>query len=407
MTRRGMLQLLAALNALLLAGCGPEGAAQAQSKPAPAKLTKSDGAGVGTITLTQEAESRLGLRVVAARVERIERARTRAGFVERAPDSDVVVRAPFAGVVRASAAGIPRAGTRVQPGRELLWLEPWISPSERAQFTKLHQELNLTRVQSRGALQRALAREAAAMIAVERAQSLLAQDAGSARARDDARGEHEVAVAELAAARALEETLSALSVGDVPARIPILASGDAQIVDVAVAADQSVEAGATLMTLARRDALWLRVPIYVGDLGELATDRDVSWSTGSARGEPRIARPIDAPPSADAAAATVDAWYAVEGVDDELRPGQRVDVTLRERGDEDVLAVPWSAVLYDSQGLTWVYVRVAELTFERRRVEIERRSGDLAVIVAGLAPGVEVVAEAAAELFGVEFGAGK
>ncbi|MBL8801044.1 MAG: hypothetical protein JNN27_03550 [Planctomycetes bacterium] len=395
-----------------LTSCGPQADVKpVKDKPAAAKLERADKDGAVKITLAPQAEARLGLVTVPARRERIARTKTLAGFVERPPDSDILVRAPFAGSVRSAANGIPRAGATVAAGAELLQLEVWITPNEQAQIARLRQDLALSRAQARGVLERAQARLAVTKIAVDRAEALLAQDAGSARARDDALGEHQIATTELEAARALEAELAKLDFDALDgegARIPILASAKAQVLDVTVGAGQRVEAGALLLTLARLDSPWLRVPLYVGDLADAALDRDVTWTTSAdSEAAPRRARPTVAPPSANALAATVDAWFEVEGPNDDLRPGQRVDVTVALRGDEERLAAPWSGVLFDEQGATWVYVRVADHVYSRRRIELVRRSGDLALIARGLTVGDEVVSEAAAELFGVEFGVGK
>jgi hypothetical protein len=66
--------------------------------------------------------------------------------------------------------------------------------------------------------------------------------------------------------------------------------------------------------------------------------------------------------------------------------------------------VPYSALLYDPDGSTWVYVNRAGLTFDRTRVGIRSIRGDLAVLSAGPAAGTKVVAIAAEELFGIEAG---
>jgi hypothetical protein len=75
--------------------------------------------------------------------------------------------------------------------------------------------------------------------------------------------------------------------------------------------------------------------------------------------------------------------------------------------EEDVLSVPWSSVLYDAQGSAWVYTALDEHTFARARIEVECVVDDRAVLAQGPAAGTRVVAQGAAELFGLELGIGK
>ena len=66
-------------------------------------------------------------------------------------------------------------------------------------------------------------------------------------------------------------------------------------------------------------------------------------------------------------------------------------------------AVPYSAVLYDVHGGTWVYTSPEPLTFVRHQVSIDYIEGDLAVLSDGPPTGTKVVVVGAAELFGTEF----
>ena len=65
--------------------------------------------------------------------------------------------------------------------------------------------------------------------------------------------------------------------------------------------------------------------------------------------------------------------------------------------------VPYSAILYDERGRTWVYTSPERLTFVRAPVVIaEIRDAD-AALVSGPPVGTEVASVAAAELYGTEF----
>ena len=71
-----------------------------------------------------------------------------------------------------------------------------------------------------------------------------------------------------------------------------------------------------------------------------------------------------------------------------------------------VRIVPYAAVLYDADGTTFVYTATGPLVFVRRNVTVESIAGDNAFLSDGPAAGTAVVNQAAAELFGVEFGIG-
>lgn len=68
--------------------------------------------------------------------------------------------------------------------------------------------------------------------------------------------------------------------------------------------------------------------------------------------------------------------------------------------------IPYSAVLYDARGETWVYTNPQPLVFVRNRVGIDYIEGDRAVLVDGPPAGTVIVAVGGAELFGTEFEVG-
>ena len=111
-----------------------------------------------------------------------------------------------------------------------------------------------------------------------------------------------------------------------------------------------------------------------------------------------------APPSANPLAATVDAFYELPNADGKLTPGQRLGVTIPLADARESLTVPWTAVVFDVQGGTWVYAQTAPRTYARRRVVVGYTAGADAVLAAGPPAGTKVVALGAQELFGAETG---
>jgi hypothetical protein len=70
-------------------------------------------------------------------------------------------------------------------------------------------------------------------------------------------------------------------------------------------------------------------------------------------------------------------------------------------------AVPHSAVTYDAEGNTWVYVNLASDTFMRVPVTIEFMDGDNVYLSTGPAVGEAVVTTGVPEMAGAEFGVGE
>jgi hypothetical protein len=81
---------------------------------------------------------------------------------------------------------------------------------------------------------------------------------------------------------------------------------------------------------------------------------------------------------------------------------------LRTVVGEDVggprMTIPYSAVLYDANGGTWVFVRSALRTFVRQRIDVVRIDGDRAVLSGGPNGETRIVCVGAAELYGAELG---
>jgi uncharacterized protein YcfL len=69
--------------------------------------------------------------------------------------------------------------------------------------------------------------------------------------------------------------------------------------------------------------------------------------------------------------------------------------------------VPYSAVLYDVQGNTWVYTMPKPLTYVRHRVVVADIRSDQATLIEGPPSGTMLVTEGAAMLYGTELGVGK
>lgn len=392
-----------------LPACRERSAEGKKNQPPPAQVANAvPESKLATLTLTPEACARLGLETQPAARKNVARTRTLGGEVRVPPGHSISVTAPMAGTLLPAESGVlPAPGTRVEKGQTILRLLPLLS-TERLNVARAQADIS----DAEGQVRQAQVRVDAARVRVERADELEKEKVGSARAADEAHAELALAEADLSAAQARLDILQKILLSPEPAAlttIPLQSPQAGLLQSMAVSPGQTVAAGARLFDVISMNPLWIRVPVYVGSVQMLDLEHEVSVirlgdPPGAAAAK---ARAVPAPPSADLDAATVDVFFEISGPDENLRPGQRVGVVLRLRGEEQELVVPWSAVLFDIHGSAWVYENHTPGVYERRRVEVRCVVDDLAVLARGPAPGTPVVTVGAAELFGTEFGIGK
>jgi hypothetical protein len=68
--------------------------------------------------------------------------------------------------------------------------------------------------------------------------------------------------------------------------------------------------------------------------------------------------------------------------------------------------VPYSSLIYDRQGQTWIYTSPAPGTFVRQKVDVDYIKDDMAVLSDGPPTGTVVASVGVAELYGTEFAVG-
>ena len=232
------------------------------------------------------------------------------------------------------------------------------------------QQIGSQQAAAEAELARASAQARLARIALGRAESLVREEAGSVRGRDEAAAALAAAQAALGAARQQRQLL-----------------------------------GPAVASLGSQRTLWVRAAVFGSDIGSVRREAAATIRTLGDGGSPRLARPVQAPPSANAAAGTVDLYFALDNRDRAFRVGQRVSVDLPFTGQTEGLSVPSAAIVRDIYGGEWVYQKTAANTFVRQRIEVAAESGGKALIARGLTSGAMVVTDGAAELFGTEFGA--
>ena len=315
------------LCVLLLPACGDKAKTPATT---PAKTeTIAHEAELLKLTLTSQAVQRLGIATVKVGEGRAATMRETSG--------EIVVPNGAGGVPTGSLSNLAQIGTAQAAADG---------------------EVSRTRAQAR-----------LAHIALDRATQLVAEEAGSVRARDEA-------AAALATAQAQAN----------------------------VAIEQRRLLGPSVSTLGRQSSLWVRVSVSGTDVADVARSSSALVRALGATDAGISARPVQAPPSANAAAGTVDLYYAIDNRRHDWRVGQRVAVQLPIGRMQQGLAVPASAILRDIYGGEWVYAQTEPNHYVRQRVEIASTGADGAIISRGLEPGMRIVTTGAMELFGTEFG---
>jgi membrane fusion protein, heavy metal efflux system len=383
--------LLALLFAVLGSACKRK--EPGKSQPATVTGTKAESE-LSRITLTAEAEKRLGLVVADATLKSSSRTRILGGDVLPSSGRSLLLVAPVAGRL-ATTGSTPSVGQTVRRGDPLLQLTP---------VAGVDRDLRAT---AGRAVSVAESRLEAMGLRLARAETLLTDGAGSARAVEEAKADRDTAKAELEAAKT-RATMVDRAPLDSDIAVTLRAPEDGVVRTVSALPGSMMPAGAPLLEIVGSGSLWVRVNVFVGDVRALRHGAGVRVRplTAAPSASDAEALPVSGPPTADPLTSSFDLYYALSKSAD-FRPGERVAVTLAYGDDVHAVHVPASAIVRDVTGTAWVYASVGEHVFERRRVEVERVGEEGARLTRGLAAGTPVVITGAAELFGTEFATGK
>lgn len=397
MYRKFLLFIL--LSSFIFYSCGKRhGPSEESQKPAKVENTVKE-SDLSTVTLSQKAEERLGIETSAVENRKLPDTLELGGEIIPVPGNDVRLSAPVAGTVLPSKSGkIPLPGKSVTQGEEILRLLMLPPEKEllgaREEVAVRQKELEVTQAKA------------------NRSKQLLASKAISEKSFEAVQAELIKAKASLKAAAARLNLLSGTNLdaaaGDLSTLV-LESPVDGVLQSVFVAAGQIVPAATVLFEVASLEPVWVRVPVYIGDLAKIDLQKDATIiPLGMNQGSTFFqAKPVQGPPLSNAGSASADLFYEISNSDRLFRIGQKVRTSLLLEAYEESLVVPWSAILYDSKGGSWVYVKIAAHVYSRHRVEVSHIVNDFVVLTRGLKVGDEVVVAGAAEIFGTEFGVEK
>ena len=93
------------------------------------------------------------------------------------------------------------------------------------------------------------------------------------------------------------------------------------------------------------------------------------------------------------------------------RAAERLDIQTAELVEKQVAGAtrtiaPYSSILYDTEGNTWVYTNPEPLVYIREAVTVESITGEDAILSEGPEVGTKVVSVGGAMLYGTEHGVG-
>ena len=90
------------------------------------------------------------------------------------------------------------------------------------------------------------------------------------------------------------------------------------------------------------------------------------------------------------------------------KASKRLDIQIGEivNGAANQLSVPYSSIVYDISGGTWVYTMSQPLTYVRQSVVVQTIKGETAFLTSGPVAGTKIVTVGVAEIYGAEKGLG-
>lgn len=365
---------------------------------------------LNTVQLSAESYRKLGIEIAQLKQTQIIANKSYGAELVVPTGEKIAISAPITGkLIRVKKTPLI-SGVQVKAGDVLYLIQPLLTADARANMLNALADteslVNTTSAQVEGA-----------HIALNRAQKLLQDLVGSQRNVDESNANYQVALTNLQAAKNKRDVLhQVVNIGTV-APIEIRAPQAGIISNIVAVADQLVSSGNPIIEIAQLNKLWVRVPIPAADLDniDLHASAQLAKLSSSTNAKPIAIQPINAPPTADALTGTVHIYYELPNTGFAFNPAQRVSVSVPAISHQQhAITAPWSAVVFDIFGGSWVYVQTSATEYKRERVfvasvqnagvQANSVQGAIAVLHDGPPAGTKIVANGALELFGLETG---
>ena len=159
--------------------------------------------------------------------------------------------------------------------------------------------------------------------------------------------------------------------------------------------------------ITQRNHRWMIAALIFGGLlvaGSLAVALVLllaSSSSGSTGGQPDSLPAVVEPIGDTGLSRVILTEKAAERLGIQTAPVR--DAEAVREGSSGNQAIPYSAILYATNGDTFVYTSPEPLTFVRAPITVDYIDGDVVVLSDGPSSGTAVVTVGSAELFGAEF----
>ncbi|MDI1310463.1 MAG: efflux RND transporter periplasmic adaptor subunit [Methylotenera sp.] len=350
------------------------------------------------VHVSNESYRKLGIDTALLKREMVSETRNYGGEVMVPVGGKAIVTAPISGKLALPFQQELRPGAKVVAGQLLYRIKPILSADSRASMVNALADAN-------SLVNTAKSQVDATEIALKRAKKLLSDIVGSQRNVDDAYANNEVSLRNLEAAKAKQSALEQVVNTGTIAPIDIKSPHSGIITNIFSVPDQLVSASNPIIEVSVLNTLWVRVPVPVGEVNEVDQQADAKVSRLGAETKTFLAKPINTSPTADPLTSAAHLYYAIQNPQSAFRPAERVSISLNTFNKQQKrMTIPWSAVVFDINGGSWVYTQKTNTAFERKRVFVERVSSGNAVINEGPAEGSKIVVNGALELFGVETG---
>ena len=160
----------------------------------------------------------------------------------------------------------------------------------------------------------------------------------------------------------------------------------------------------------------VRVRLSVSEYEAVDATQPVSVLPGKVSAAPQTrtvtAQPVPAAPVSlvagpAAAIVTVPVDWSLQGTDHGFTGADKVMVEVSLKGSGMRRVIPYSALVYEINGDTWVYTSPEPRVFVRGKVVVDYIDGDRAMLREGPPAGTQIVSVGATELYGAEFRTGK
>ena len=149
----------------------------------------------------------------------------------------------------------------------------------------------------------------------------------------------------------------------------------------------------------RRLVVPLVLALLAAGLAGLGAYLAFGGSSGGSTNEEEAQPAVVEPTGTDGVSRVVLSPSAAERLNVQTAPVTSVRLNRMVRG-----AIPYTAVIYDTNGDAWTYTSPEPLVYVRQDVEVVRVRGGEAILARGPPTGTSVVTVGQVELWGVEYG---